>query len=273
MNIKLIQAKFEILGARAKVRPTVRHRSRGETRPLVIDVQTDRRGEYFDIQAAPSAEVHVLDIQPRDRHLLLMVRRANGGSGEAIEKDKFLCGHDERHWFVAGIPEKAPASTVVSAMEALKPELVRQLEQGQRGKRSKRHKRKTPTFVRQGEWFFVPAPGLIVKDRLALHNEPLRRGRGKPHICQFLYRAGGEVVYVSPQYPNGLTEAQFARLFQSMPHAAKWNWRHMKRDPIVYVRGKVSHQDHATIHLEGWHRVLMNTENQSRAATFVAFLD
>jgi hypothetical protein len=47
----------------------------------------------------------------------------------------------------------------------------------------------------------------------------------------------------------------------------------MQRDPTVFVRGKVSHADHATIFLNDWHRVAMNTENQSRAMEFVAFLD
>jgi hypothetical protein len=40
-----------------------------------------------------------------------------------------------------------------------------------------------------------------------------------------------------------------------------------------HVRGTVSHKDHATIDLEGWHRVAMHTENQSRAMRSVAFLD
>ncbi|MFO0960881.1 MAG: hypothetical protein U0800_26160 [Isosphaeraceae bacterium] len=35
----------------------------------------------------------MLDVQPADRHLLLMFR-------EGEQKSKFLCGHDER-WFVA----------------------------------------------------------------------------------------------------------------------------------------------------------------------------
>jgi hypothetical protein len=39
------------------------------------------------------------------------------------------------------------------------------------------------------------------------------------------------------------------------------------------VRGKVWHPDHATIRLDVWHRVEMNTENRSRAMASVAFLD
>ncbi|WP_171468849.1 hypothetical protein [Frigoriglobus tundricola] len=47
----------------------------------------------------------------------------------------------------------------------------------------------------------------------------------------------------------------------------------MRRNPGVYVRGRVRHAGHATIILHGWHRVVMNTEGQSRAMRNVAFLD
>lgn len=52
-----------------------------------------------------------------------------------------------------------------------------------------------------------------------------------------------------------------------------WNWRTMRRNPVVYVRGSVRHADYKTIVLHDWHRVLMNTEGQSRAMRNVAFLD
>ena len=47
----------------------------------------------------------------------------------------------------------------------------------------------------------------------------------------------------------------------------------MRRNPGVYVRGRVRHADHATIILHDWHRVVMNTEGQSKAMRNVAFLD
>ena len=47
----------------------------------------------------------------------------------------------------------------------------------------------------------------------------------------------------------------------------------MRRNPGVYVRGRVRHADHATITLHGWHRVSMNTEGRSKAMKNVAFLD
>lgn len=274
MNTHSLVAKFEKLGARATVRPLVQNRWWGAPGPVVIDIGQDRRGEFFDIQAEDAADVSVIDLQPRDRHLLLMVRQAAERSGDPDTKDKFLCGHDERHWFVAGIPETAPVSNVVTAMESLKPELVRNLECRKKGKRKKRLRRKTDTFVRQGEWFFVPSPHLRMNERLVLGNEPISRGRGsKPHMCEFLYRDGGTTVYVCNRRPNGLATSDYRNLLKKNPQASKWNWRVMQRDPVVYVRGKVSHPDHATIRLDGWHRVVMNTENQSRAMASVAFLD
>ena len=47
----------------------------------------------------------------------------------------------------------------------------------------------------------------------------------------------------------------------------------MMRNPTVYVKGRVTHADHATITLDGWHRVEMNTESKSQAMRHVAFLD
>src|SRR3712207_1930851 len=115
MDTNLLDSKFARIGARLKVadRPSRRSRTAGV---ISLDVQADRRGEFFEIarSAGAGAEVAVLDVQPADRHLLLLVR-------EGTDKSKFLCGHDERHWFVAGIPEAAPVGTVRQAKEPLKP--------------------------------------------------------------------------------------------------------------------------------------------------------
>jgi hypothetical protein len=275
MNTQLIQAKFEQLGARAKLGP-IRRRRWVQPRRVVIDIGRDRHGEFFDIQLDTGVDVDVLDVQPKDRHLLLLTRVTGEGSAPAETKDKFLCGHDERHWFVAGIPESAPVGTVVTAKEALKPQSVRDAESGQRGKRAKRLRRKTDAFVRQGEWFFLPAPQLRqlrFDDKRVLRNEPIRRGRSKPHRCEFLYREGGETVHFCARYPNGLSTEGYRALLRRDPNAAKEPWRVMQRNARVYVRGRVSHPDHATIRLDGWHRVEMNTETQSRAMAQVAFLD
>jgi hypothetical protein len=213
------------------------------------------------------AQVEVLEVRPEDRHLLLMARTPAGRNGET--KARFLLGHDERHWFVAAIPEKKPVTTVAAAKQALKPEEVIDRERVIRSK--SRDRRVNGARIRQGEWFFVPVAGAQVDPRRVLRNEPLRRGRGKPHVCQELCREGGETVYVNRQYPNGLTQAEYARLSEKQRRAPGWS--RMVRNPRVLVRGTVRHSDHKTIFLNGWHQVFMNTETQAAAMSNVAFLD
>ena len=111
MSSETLARRFAVVGARLKVAELP---WRGE--PL-IDVRSDSRGEYFDLRfehGATKVELEVIDVQPRDRHLLLLARV--GG-----EKSKFLCGHDERHWFVAAIPEAARGVTGVAAATPVTP--------------------------------------------------------------------------------------------------------------------------------------------------------
>ena len=182
-----LEAKFVRIGARLKLSDGDGRRSRvASSGSVPLDIRTDRDGEFFEIRRGSSddARIEVLDVQPADRHLLLMVR-------ERDEKPKFLCGHDERHWFVAAVPESAPVGTVRAAKEALKPAEVR-AAQARCGLGSDAgNRRKNAAFRRQGEWFFVPAPRLKVDEALVLRNEPLTRGNGgKPHWCEFLLPDG-----------------------------------------------------------------------------------
>lgn len=268
MNTDILKTKFTRIGARLKVAdPSTRRFRRNGL--LTLDVGTDRHGEFFEIvpQSDAAAEVEVLDAQPADRHLLLLIRE-NG------DKNKYLCGHDERHWFVAGIPEAAPVGTVRQAKEALKPAEVQSAQARKRIGGKARNRRKNAAFIRQGEWFFLPVPGFTVDVSLVLKNEPLRRGNGgKPHWAEFCYRTGGETVYVCSRHPNGVTEAGYRTILSSNPRAKSWGWQAMRRNPGVYVRGRIRHADHKTITLQNWHRVAMNTESQSRAMRNVAFLD
>ena len=159
-------------------------------------------------------------------------------------------------------------------MEALQPSEVRAAV-GRKVKRTKnRLRRRNEAFVRQGEWFFIPAPKLFVNPKLVLRDEPISRGRGgKPHMCQFLYRTGGELVYVCSRHPRGLLAGEYAALINSNPNARNWGWSRSTRDAEAYVRGRVWHQDHKTVVLDGWHRVLMNTENLAPGRSNVTFLD
>jgi hypothetical protein len=234
-----------------------------------LDVRADRKGEFFEIVCQPGAgaKVAVLDVKPADRHLLLLV-------SEDWDKSKFLCGHDERHWFVAGIPETAAVGTVQQAKEALKPAEVLTAQAGKYLTTRARNRRRNAAFVRQGEWFFLPTPGYLVDKRLVLSNEPLLRGNGgKAHWAEFCFRTGGEAVYFCSRYIHGVDEAQYKRILSAEPSARDWGWRGMRRNAGVYVRGRIRHPDHATISLNGWHQVVMNTEGQSKAMRNVSFLD
>ena len=252
---EVLERRFREMGARVWVgRPD-------EDVPPRIGIRWDAYGAYFTVWAF---EPQVVAVDARDRHLLLLVRHAG-------EKSKFLCGHDERHWFVAAVPEDARGVNGVGAAKlALQPQEVRAAAQGLR--RKERFRRRNAAFVRQGEWFFVPEPELEVPAVELRRSEPLSRGGGStPHVLQFAYRCGGTTVYVNREYPAGLEHEEWLRLPRAKRHAG--NWSVFRRDADVYATGTVRHPDHATVVLRGWHRVLMNTERGARAMRHVAFLD
>jgi hypothetical protein len=279
-----VTEKFEAMGARVKLRDRQMLRGRSafvdrrglrvdSVPPVEIDVRKDKEGEYFDLLISPGAKLHVVDLRKDLRHLLLM-------SGEGKEKAKFLCGHDERHWFTAAVPEKAGATSVLRAMDALKPREVREAETRQGVVGNDRYRRHNKGSLRQGEWFFVPAPDVKVPKNRVLRNEPLMRGPGsKPHNCEFLYRTGGRQVWVGSVAKLGsfLRERVVLDLKEydalSMEDRKAGNFRGMVENPTVYVKGRVWHSDHKTIILQDWHRVYMNTEREARSARQVRFLD
>jgi hypothetical protein len=207
----------------------------------------------------PESDAEVVCTDPADRHLLLLVRSEEG-------KSKFLCGHDERHWFVAAIPEAARGvRDVETAKAALQPPIVASV--AGRLPRKHRFERRNAAYLRQGEWFFVPVPNLRVEPWQIRLNEPLARAGGTPHVLREAYRLGGETVYV--RGARVLSAATWART----PERQRRGYQPMTRDPEVYARGTVRHPDHATLALPGWHRVVMNTEQSARAMRHVVFID
>jgi hypothetical protein len=233
------------MGARLKIQgPIVRQAER-----VRIDVRKDDEGEFFDVRCHDGVVPEILDVQPAARHLVLMVR-----DGRA--KNKFLLGHDERHWFAAAVPGN-DVRDVRTAIASLRPTEVE-------GRRA----------IRQGEWFFVAAHGVSDKGAVIHRNEPLSRGGGsKPHICQEAMRHGGTTVMVSSEYPTGISPERYERLISAEPAARSLSWRSMTRDAEVYARGEVRHRDHRTVRLDGWHRVYMNRERFAAHARQIAFLD
>jgi len=237
---------FSRMGARLKIEGPRAY----QDEKIRIDIGRDDGGEFFDIRCHDGITPEILDVEPRARHLVLMVR-----DGKA--KNKFLLGHDERHWFAAAVPGDS-VRDVRTAIESLRPKEV--------GRRE---------AIRQGEWFFVPMRNFEFGEDVVIHrNEPLSRGGGsKPHVCEEIVRHGGDVVMVSNAYPTGLLIPDYHRLIERDPNAKRMVWNRMVRDAAVYARGKVRHSDHKTIHLDGWHRVHMNRERFAAHARQVAFLD
>jgi hypothetical protein len=141
-----IESAFQQAGARVNLRPIVPHSARGDHRPMAIDIAVDGAGEYFDIRLSSDVSLAAIDVQPQERHLLLAAWNERG-------EDRFLCGHDEFHWFAAALPTEPSVRTVDAAKEALKPDQVQRLQQ-------RKHQgaffRRSDVYLRQGEWFFVP---------------------------------------------------------------------------------------------------------------------
>jgi len=295
MNTITIEKKFEKMGAKVEfedlnVRNRLKSRldlfykkpGRFASKPelpnnVTIDVEKRGKEEVFIIDDFENKhlDLQILDARPDIKHLLLMVKDTRPDHLVDNKIAKFLCGHDERHWFVAAIPEAAYAKNVLEAMDALKPEVVSHSQNAAGVKTKHKNKRKNKGYIRQGEWFFVPTNDVEL-DTLSTHkNEPISRGNGaSPHICEELCRRGGVTVYVHTTHaPRGFTQSEFDKHIKANPKHRDHLWSRMTRDAEVFVRGYVKHQDHATITLSGWHKVIMNLENKAKAKERVVFLD
>jgi len=288
MNTELMERKFKAMGADLHVERMTERTGRFWTGGRLVRMAPDGRPPYtvnvvsakktkresFEIRWNPSLRrspgFRVLDARPAERHLLLLARWTEAGGAQNV--DRFLCGHDERFWFAAAVPDRP--STVAEAFDALKPAAVLRSQASQRVKTKARNRRRNPVFVRQGEWFFVPAPDLLAPESLILRKEPIRRGRGKPHMLECAYRLEGTMVWVCPAYPDGLVAGKYRALVNRDPSRRNLPWRQMARDAIVYARGRVTHPDHKTVVLQGWHRVFPNREAESSATGgSLVFLD
>jgi hypothetical protein len=254
-SLERVISTFERMGARATIQHMTKDVLRQCGSPFVIDVRTDAAGEFFEILKTRHVELRVLDSAARHRHLVL-----SASQGEF--DDRLLCGHDERHWFVAGLPHNSRANSIQTAMQSLKPGLVKTLE----GRRPRKHRRTADVYLRQGEWFFVPCPHASIDPAEVESNGSLVRGpESKPHLCEFMYR-DGEREYRCDRYPKlAFFESEYLEIIKNRRKSKQWGWRPLPYRPDIYVRGSVSHPDHATIHLDCWHRVKMNRETQPTA--------
>src|SRR5436190_15250611 len=168
MNTNSIANQFARMGARFRlVRPDQLPLRRRRV-DYALDITSDEDGQIFEMQLSVAREaqldVTVLQCEHRDRHLLLLVKTPEA-------KDRFLCGHDEREWFVAAVP--GGASSVAQAKIALQPADVRAAADSAGLNARQRTRRHNRAFIRQGEWFFVPAPQLVVDRKRVLRHEPI----------------------------------------------------------------------------------------------------
>jgi hypothetical protein len=257
MEQEILRRHFESIGARVRFRDRSRRPRFGPGfRSFRIDIVPGKRDSIFEIVVGIEApDLLVLQAVPTERHLLLYSR----------DGQRFLCGHDERDWFVAAVPKRV--STVRDAKLALMPGDVRRRLRGL--PRAAARKRKNAAFVRQGEWFFVPVDREFPEE-LILRNEPLQRtASSKPHICEELYRGTGKSVYVVDG--QIYTKAEYRAKRAADKQFGRRGVTQRGWDRVAYVRGTVRHSDHATVRLEGWHRVYANTEQLGRGS--VGFLD
>lgn len=222
-----LRAAFDSIGAAVEF----------DTLPAAFEIdvaQRDHRESYvLRYPLNDTIDAKALDVKPHLRHLVLDVT----GYWLPIS-GRYLCGHDEFHWFVAQLPFHRRTATVRGAMEMLKPLAVLRAQK-RLGFKHGRHRRKTAAYVRQGEWFFLPRPKMHVEESLCERNSQLVRFGGKPHQVEWLFRSADE--------------------------------------DFTFVRGKVAHPDHATLNLEAWHRVEQNAERESiptpRSHTWMAYVD
>jgi len=231
---------------------------------FIADIRGQGKNEHFQFRVDPEQlqSIQVVDLDREGRHLLLNVK-----TKEAKEPQKFLAGHDEYHWFLAPVPRSS--INVEAAKEALKPAPVQEAQRKTKVRRKHLHKRHQEAYIRQGEWFFVPEPDLVVDPVLVLKKEPIRRGRGKPHLCEELYRVGGVAVMVSDRHRDGISMDRYNNLTQKERREQGPTWTQMMRNPRAYARGKVTHPDHSTIVLNGWHRIRVNNEAEALRGTGV----
>ncbi len=270
-NQEAVETAFRRIGAKVKFEVNDSRRSAARYRVDILDGR--RQGDETVLISRKrdwEGDVTVVCADRKRRHLLLMVRTQEGGREE---KHRYLIGHDERAWFAAAVVDREfSIRNIEGAVEALKPEAVLIAQEKAKIKSRDLCRRRNRAFTRQGEWFFVPQDTDIA-DVTVLKNEPLRRGRGKPHIAEMLFRRGKTRVYVCGRYPNGLSEGRFRELLKKEPRLSHLGWRSMVRDPEVYCKGRITHPDHATVTLKGWHRVFPNTESNAPWISSLAFLD
>lgn len=259
MNRDTIKKFFGLIGSRITIRnlnpdPLAEPRAR-------FNVSNDSKGEHFTLSILGDEnriEVTILDVNKKLKHILLLIKYTI--SPRIITTERLLCGHDEMHWFVAGVTNSV---SIKQAFERLRPDAVT-VAFNQSGEKNKnRNRRKNKGFIRQGEWFFVPVDFKEKESTIIHKNEPINRRGGTSHIVEELIRIGGETVYVNGD--NVLSKREYNKLDKNQ----RLIFKERTSNARVLARGKVKHRDHHTIELKGWHSVHLSTESGTSSNAFI----
>lgn len=203
-----------------------------------VDIITQqRRQQFFRLFTDDRAAVHVMDKKPTARHLLLQVRCWPVNAAKE-ESRHLLLGHDERQLFIV---RSSGVSSVQDALAALKPAEVATAE------------RRGLKVIRQGDWFFIPVYNFKVTPNMIVHRSERIGGPnahrwgiqvGHPHVAEeqaLMFGLGRVWVY------------------------GRWEEAGQQLN-AVYVRGKVRHEEHATVELRAWHRAIQNVGGEPTPA-------
>jgi hypothetical protein len=199
---------------------------------LFVDEPTRAFEVHVSRRAVPFGAVVVR----KERDSVVIEQRTSG------RERHFLCGMDEQHLFIAMLPR--PASSVLAAHDALRPEIVARAEQNA----------PEPT-LRQGEWFFIAPPAeearlvatlakrtFRIQRRVGIADAAGIRRLGRPHVVD-------ELV-----------------LIRGVPDPTD-------RSERIYVRGCVTHPDHRTLILPTWRQTVPNLEELEQPIEGVNWID
>ncbi len=260
---KIIEA-FKKIGANAVInllKPGTVSRNR---RGFRISIREDRKkhASCFDLHVWDGTRIYVQDVSPKDHALLLKVNWTKE-RGRYIHED-FLCGRDDHGWYVTALKGHT-AHSVEEAFESLRPAEIRSALRTENVPRSKWNKHRNKAFLRQGEWFFIPMPPDFKPKGVVRKKEHLGV-RGKPHIADFVC-SEGVVRYRHNRFLNLFTREEVAKLEKE----GETGFRPVFIVQETFAKGRVVHPDHRTVILDGWHRVVPNTENRLPGSN--AFVD
>ena len=184
MNANHIESKFAAMGARLKVREIASRWRQGDRSWIESQglspwtSSATATGEFFELRVpthlSESLDVAVMQAEPKQRHLLLAVRKA-GDKLQNSTASSAATTNANGSLLPCRVARRASVRPWTrSSRSDVRAALARNHVSSR-----KRYARKNRAFRRQGEWFFVPEPSFVVDEKLVLRNEPLRRGSGQ----------------------------------------------------------------------------------------------